>query len=268
MLIATPRLVLLLLFAFGAAGASPASAQFRIEAETGTVSDPNPTDGQPGAEVRTFEASIFGPFTGTGFVALQKGAVTLDISWVPEGRYTLSVRYASPFGTKFESIAVGGVVYGNSTECIKTFRFGKISGWGWIALEDPAMPTVTLPGSTRTLVISACSGGTFFDSVTLMSVESVAADAEAGPGGLELRQNAPNPFAAATDIAYTLGESGHVRLDVYDVTGRRVAALVDAVQPAGAHAARFDAAGLASGVYVYRLQTSVGVRTERMLHVR
>jgi hypothetical protein len=73
------------------------------------------------------------------------------------------------------------------------------------------------------------------------------------PGGYRLEQNYPNPFNPATSIRYRLPSAGRVVLSVYDLLGREVARLVDAVQPAGNHVARFDARGLAGGVYVYRL---------------
>jgi hypothetical protein len=64
----------------------------------------------------------------------------------------------------------------------------------------------------------------------------------------------PNPFNPVTTLAYTLPKSAHVRLVIYDVTGRLVETLADGVQAAGEHVIEWDATGLASGVYYYRLQ--------------
>jgi len=69
----------------------------------------------------------------------------------------------------------------------------------------------------------------------------------------ELSQNYPNPFNPSTIITYALPERTHVTLAVYDMLGRRVSSLVDAVQPPGTHRAFLDAGGLTSGVYFYRL---------------
>ncbi|NNF59385.1 MAG: T9SS type A sorting domain-containing protein [Rhodothermaceae bacterium] len=56
-------------------------------------------------------------------------------------------------------------------------------------------------------------------------------------------------------MPYTLGTSGRVTLSVFDLRGREVMrVLTDARQPAGTHAATFDASALASGIYTYRLQ--------------
>lgn len=63
----------------------------------------------------------------------------------------------------------------------------------------------------------------------------------------------PNPFNPVTSISFELPRSGTVQLDVYDVSGSLVATLVNGWCNAGAHAVTFDANGLSSGVYVYRL---------------
>jgi len=80
------------------------------------------------------------------------------------------------------------------------------------------------------------------------------ADGDPGlPGELELRQNYPNPFNPTTKISYVIPEESSVRLDVYDITGRRVATLVNEHQQPGRYAVSFDAKHLASGVYTYRI---------------
>ncbi len=81
------------------------------------------------------------------------------------------------------------------------------------------------------------------------------------PETAALAQNYPNPFNPSTEITWRLEESGHVRLDVFDMTGRRVATLVDGVLPQGEHAAQFNAEGLSTGSYVYRLMLGGGART-------
>ena len=78
------------------------------------------------------------------------------------------------------------------------------------------------------------------------------------PSGFALGANYPNPFNPATVIPYELAASAHVRLEVFNLLGQRVATLVDGYQAAGAHTATWtatDAAGRAvsAGVYLYRL---------------
>jgi hypothetical protein len=69
-----------------------------------------------------------------------------------------------------------------------------------------------------------------------------------------LEQNYPNPFNPSTIIRYHLPIAGHVKLVLYDVLGRKVMELVDDRKVSGSHEVKVDAGGLASGVYMYRLE--------------
>ena len=88
------------------------------------------------------------------------------------------------------------------------------------------------------------------------------------PRNTALEQNFPNPFNPTTTIRYELGAATHVRLTVYDLLGRPVRQLVDALQPAGRHSATFHAESLASGLYLYSLDTGADVFTRRMMLVK
>jgi hypothetical protein len=73
-----------------------------------------------------------------------------------------------------------------------------------------------------------------------------------------LEQNYPNPFNPTTAIRYQLPAAGEVTLAVYDLLGCEVSVLVNERRDAGVHEVNFDASGLASGVYLYRLQAGGG----------
>ena len=81
------------------------------------------------------------------------------------------------------------------------------------------------------------------------------------PETSSLAQNYPNPFNPSTEIVYYLDESGPVRLEAFDMAGKRIATLVEAVLPQGEHRARFDAGGLPTGTYAYRLTVGSGAKT-------
>ena len=92
------------------------------------------------------------------------------------------------------------------------------------------------------------------------------------PQGFALGHNYPNPFNPSTVIPYQLPAATEVRLDVFNVLGQHVATLVDAEQQAGFHTAKWDATdaagqAMAAGVYFYRLTTSGGQQTQRMVLV-
>lgn len=88
------------------------------------------------------------------------------------------------------------------------------------------------------------------------------------PTEFSLSANYPNPFNPTTTISYSIPELTEVRLDVFDVMGRRVATLVNTQQAPGAYTANFNAAGLASGVYVYRLQAGAFMQTRSMMLIK
>jgi hypothetical protein len=89
-----------------------------------------------------------------------------------------------------------------------------------------------------------------------------------GPQGFGLMQNYPNPFNPSTQIGFQVADYGLVTLKVYDVLGREVATLVNEGLKAGSHQTTFDATGLASGVYLYRLQAGGVAETKKLLLFR
>ncbi|MBL0174487.1 MAG: choice-of-anchor D domain-containing protein [Ignavibacteria bacterium] len=94
---------------------------------------------------------------------------------------------------------------------------------------------------------------------------------EEAPTSIMLRQNYPNPFAPSTTIEYELIEAGTVSLDVYSVTGERVATLDKQTREAGTYRVLYDATALPSGVYtaVLRVQTQSGATSSsRILMLR
>jgi DNA-binding beta-propeller fold protein YncE len=83
-----------------------------------------------------------------------------------------------------------------------------------------------------------------------------------------LYQNYPNPFNPSTTIRYGLTTRSHVSLMVYNTLGQLVSQLVHGEQEAGYHEVRFDASGLSSEVYFYRLRASDFVQTRMLLLLR
>jgi hypothetical protein len=80
--------------------------------------------------------------------------------------------------------------------------------------------------------------------------------------------NHPNPFNSQTVIRYEIASPGQIRLQVFDLLGRRVATLAEGFQQPGAHIVRFDATGLASGTYFYSLSNLQTTQVHRMVLIR
>ena len=88
------------------------------------------------------------------------------------------------------------------------------------------------------------------------------------PNQFSLEQNYPNPFNPLTVIRYQLPVQGHVSLKVFNVLGQEVAALVDGMQEAGFKSVKWDASGVPSGIYFYRIQAGGFVQTLKLLLIR
>jgi len=93
------------------------------------------------------------------------------------------------------------------------------------------------------------------------------------PDELQLQQNAPNPFNSQTVLSYFLPKSGPVRLELFSVTGQRVAILHQGPQQAGYHRLPYEARDdegrpLASGIYFYRIETTNGILTRKLTLLR
>lgn len=88
------------------------------------------------------------------------------------------------------------------------------------------------------------------------------------PEAFVLSQNYPNPFNPSTQISYALQSTSDVKLSVYSIDGALVATLVSGTQPAGSYEVNFDASELASGLYLYRLETSEFSQTRMMSFIK
>ncbi len=86
--------------------------------------------------------------------------------------------------------------------------------------------------------------------------------------GYTLSQNYPNPFNPATNIEFSLPQPGMVTLTVYNMLGQKVATLVSGELQAGKHSYHWDASGLASGVYLYRLTAADYTRSSAMVLIK
>ena len=101
------------------------------------------------------------------------------------------------------------------------------------------------------------------------SKTSFSQEFAATPGDYYLDANYPNPFNPITHIGFGLPQSGRVRLEVFNLSGQRVALLVDKAMPAGRYDVAFDGSGLASGAYIYRLRVgNAFVQSRKLLLVK
>ena len=105
-------------------------------------------------------------------------------------------------------------------------------------------------------------------SVDFVPLPPVTAVSDSPPAPIVFHGNYPDPFNAATTIAYTLAESMTVQLEVFDSRGRLVATLATGLQEAGRHELHWSPRDVASGVYICRLLAGPHVVSEEMVMVK
>lgn len=219
----------------------------RYEAEsaqkTGTV-----TNGSDGAA----SGGAYVNMTADGSI------VWSNVTVVEPKPYAIRIGYNLPYSDKTQYLRVNGVV-------TDTILFsGSTTTWQWLER------TVDLRAGSNTIEILHYWGYMWFDYIEIRGngqTTDIEQDAE-NASDFQLEQNYPNPFNPSTQIQFTLRTSNLARLSVYDILGREVAVLADGMMPAGTHSVTFDATGLASGVYVYRLTSGGQTITRRMIMIK
>ncbi len=148
-----------------------------------------------------------------------------------------------------------------------TFRLWNNSGDQYFSVHVPTLPTTGQLDPNNWILKTA----------TPVSV----GDEEAGtPLAFRLDQNYPNPFNPNTSIGFSvppgrdlasggqISEYGLVTLKVFDLLGREVATLVHDVKQPGTYTTQWDASNIASGVYIYRLQSGDFIASRKLLLLR
>ena len=88
------------------------------------------------------------------------------------------------------------------------------------------------------------------------------------PSEFSLKQNYPNPFNPTTKIEFQLPKKTFVNITVYNLAGQNIATLKNADMNAGTHSVQFDAQGLTSGLYFYRIETDEFTNVKRMIYLK
>ena len=88
------------------------------------------------------------------------------------------------------------------------------------------------------------------------------------PENFTLLQNFPNPYNSTTVIGYQISESGRIVLKIYDMLGREVADVVNEQKNTGTYSVEFNAANLASGLYIYQISLGTNFSRRKMVVLR
>lgn len=84
------------------------------------------------------------------------------------------------------------------------------------------------------------------------------------PKGYQLEQNYPNPFNPTTTIGFTIVNPQNVSIDIFNIHGQHIQNVFNSMVNTGRHEVIFDAAGLPSGIYLYRLTTRNGIQVKKL----
>jgi hypothetical protein len=233
----------------------------------------------------TRNSSMYNAGSQSGGIALWSGGTQSDLAGYSPVRVedfagTLSLGPTHPYGIAVDGegyLYVAGTDQGRRH--VKVFEVDMESGF--------AMEVGNLPSSTTSLEFERDPDGAPFeepadvilstDGTTAYVVDrraqsvfvftrqgTVSNEPDEHPVGFTLDQNYPNPFNPSTTIVFTLGVESLARLTILDVLGREVATLHDGQLTSGQHEVVFDATGLPSGVYLYRLETPSGSAVRAM----
>jgi beta-glucosidase len=159
--------------------------------------------------------------------------------------YYLALRYAS------ES-AAGEVQFLISKTIGATMSLPATGSWNNWAIVQMRPP---IYAGEQTIGIKINKGGFRLNWLSITVNPTSVNNQNLVPLTNILEQNFPNPFNLSTEINYSVKNDGIVRLNVFNLLGQEVKVLKNEHQPAGSYSIRFDASGLASGVYFCKLQT-------------
>ncbi|OGB63907.1 MAG: hypothetical protein A2Y94_13195 [Caldithrix sp. RBG_13_44_9] len=157
------------------------------------------------------------------------------------------------------------------------FDLGSVVDIGGIPLSNQAVvnsstitgnSSSTLPGGIYNVTVTNSDGQS---DVLVLGFEVYDptgikdGDLTGLPENFKLLQNYPNPFNPSTNIQFGLAKTSHVKLEVFDLLGKKVASILDDQMSAGYHTVKFDASSLAGGIYYYRIQTDEYVASKKLV---
>jgi len=127
-------------------------------------------------------------------------------------------------------------------------------------------PSYSVYPNDTTLVITESDSNFYVEFVYELNTGLEAADAV--PNRFYLHQNYPNPFNPVTTIEYGLAKAGKVKIAVFNILGEKIQTLVDTNQKAGRYHYSWKPENLASGIYIYRLETEGFVSSKKLILIK
>lgn len=203
----------------------------------------------------------FEPLFGNGGI---RKSTDMGLTWTDA-----STGLPSAFGSivpTFRLVNAGESILTSTNEGVYSSSDG---GANWTALNNMGLPATKIGPlfSFDGYFFMGTDGESMFRTGGVqVSTEGDGSDAI--PSTIALDQNYPNPFNPTTNISFTLPQAGDVSLKVYNVLGQEVATVINQRMSAGTFTATFNASGLSSGVYLYRLVANGSALVRRMTLIK
>jgi hypothetical protein len=200
----------------------------------------------------------------TAIPVLNNGFITSDWITVFNGRYQITttgwqfINLQTPFYWDGISNLLIETCYGNTITSQGNYVQGTLaSGMEYYGYRDDSLACSIYP---------TAHGSSSRPNVCFQIDALVGNSNNAGiiPVNYSLHQNFPNPFNPFTKIGYDIPKQSFVNLRIFDVLGREVKVLVNEIKSPGSYIVDFNASGLPSGIYFYRLECNGYFFTKRM----
>ncbi len=205
--------------------------------------------------ILTVQGAVWAPSALKSVNMGTNGTDVLSLATPNDASYRFRIFYQNINGDQPLSISEG------STKLLDITLPGNTDSTGLDILSNK----VTLTGGTHSITFT---GGNFnFDYVQLIkdSVVAGVVDRNVQPISFSLSQNYPNPFNPTTNINFSVAKASNVKLIIYNILGQQVATLINNYMNAGTYTYQFNAANLASGVYLYSLEAGSFRMNKKMI---
>lgn len=219
--------------------------------------------GEEDGNINHLEQDALNSFT---FTSMTDSFLTIDMG-----------KFSTPCFTDLDGDSLLDMIVGNQGGHLRHFEqdekgslnFTKISDdLAGISLKDRSMPVFADINNDgrHDLLVGERDGSIYYYQRTTDTGFDDKNLIKSGKLSYRLFPNYPNPFNAETVISYQISAASNVEINIYNLLGQKITTLVSKMQQAGSYKVKWDAGAMASGVYLYKIQTDQGfVQTRKLI---
>ncbi|MDI6766368.1 MAG: T9SS type A sorting domain-containing protein [Bacteroidota bacterium] len=209
------------------------------------------------------------PLRGAVFKTTDAGMTWSPLTYAPDSVLLEGVRFVN--GTEV------GIVYGERIDSPTLFVARTTNGgltWTEGIIYTVPGYSLLIGGKLLSPLIGyLCGRGGFSSSAVMLhttngGITAIEQFGTARVNKYTLSQNYPNPFNPTTRIVFSLAQQSHVTITIFNLFGMEVQTIVSETLPSGDHSVEWNATGLPSGIYFYRMQSGLFTQTKKLLLLR